>query len=280
MSELTKDPSPRFSSLPSSRVLPIMVVAVAAVALVSWLLNTPAGLLGKADAIGYAVCHRIDGHSLHLGDRQFPLCARCTGMYLGALTGLIGMVLMGRGRAGGMPRRPVMLALLGLMGLMGVDGLNSYATFFPGLPHLYEPQNWLRVITGLGNGLFLAALVLPVLNQTLWRDWQPRPVLGGLRELLVLVAAAAVVAVLVLSDNVVVLYPLALLSAVGVLVMVVALNTTLLLIALRRENRAAGWAGALVPLVAGLALAIMEIGAVDAVRFAIFHTWGGMPLPG
>jgi uncharacterized membrane protein len=280
MSELTKDPSPRFSSLPSSRVLPIMVVAVAAVALVSWLLNTPAGLLGKADAIGYAVCHRIDGHSLHLGDRQFPLCARCTGMYLGALTGLIGMVLMGRGRAGGMPRRPVMVLLVGLMALMGVDGLNSYATFFPGLPHLYEPQNWLRVITGLGNGLFLAALVLPVLNQTLWRDWQPRPVLGGLRELLVLVAAAAVVAVLVLSDNVVVLYPLALLSAVGLLALVVVLNTSILLIALRRENRAQRWTGALLPLLAGVTLAIIEIGAIDAVRFAIFGTWGGMPIPG
>jgi uncharacterized membrane protein len=257
-----------------------MVVAVAAIAVVSWLLNTPAGVLGKADAIGYAVCHRIDGHSLHLGDRQFPLCARCTGMYLGALTGLVGMVLMGRGRAAGMPRRRVMVLLVGFMALMGVDGLNSYATFFPGLPHLYEPQNWLRLITGLGNGLFLAALVLPVLNQTLWRDWEPRPVLGNLRELLVLVAAAAVVAVLVLSDNVVVLYPLALLSALGVVALVVALNTTLLLIGLRRENRVGGWAGAVLPLLAGFTLALIEIGAVDAVRFAIFHTWGGMPLPG
>lgn len=283
MSDLTTEPAPRLPELPSSRVsraLPALVVGVAALAVVSWVLNTPEGLLGKADAIGYAVCHRIDGRSFHIGDIQFPLCARCTGMYLGALLGVVGMVLMGQGRAGGMPTRWVMVTLFGFLGLMGVDGLNSYAGFFPGLPQLYEPQNWLRLVTGMGNGLFLAGLTLPVLNQTLWRNWEPRPVLRGFRELAVLVVAAAVVVALVLSDNVLVLYPLALLSSVGVLVLVVSLNTTILLIALRRESRAEGWAGAALPLLAGFTLAIIEIGMVDAVRFAIFGTWGGMPLPG
>jgi uncharacterized membrane protein len=256
------------------------VLAVAAIAIVSWLLSTPPGILGKADALGYAVCHRIDGRSFHLGDRQFPLCARCSGMYLGALLGIVGMVALGRGRAGGMPTRWVMVTLFGFMGLMGIDGVNSYSHFFPGLPHLYEPQNWLRLVTGMGNGLALAALVLPVFNQTVWKDWEPRPVLANFKELGALVLAAAVVVALLLSDNVVVLYPLALLSAVGVLVLVVVLNTTILLIGLRRENRAAGWASAVIPLVAGLTLAIIEIGAIDAVRFAIFGTWGGMPLPG
>jgi hypothetical protein len=32
------------------------------------------------------------------------------------------------------------------------------------------------------------------------------------------------------------------------------------------------------PLLAGFTLAILEIGAVDAVRYAIFHSWGGLPL--
>ncbi len=280
MSDLTKEQFPPLPKVPSSRVLPALVVGVAAVALLSWLLNTPEGVLGKADAIGYAVCHRIDGRSFLLGDRQLPLCARCTGMYLGALLGVVGMLALGRGRAGLMPSRWVMVALFGFMALMGIDGLNSYSHFFPGLPHLYEPQNWLRLSTGLLNGLFLAGLTFPVLNQTLWKNWQARPVLGNFRELALLVGAAAVVVALVLSDNVVVLYPLAILSVVGVLVLVVSLNTTLLLIGLRRENRAQGWVGAALPLLAGLTLAIIEIGMVDAVRFAIFGTWGGLPLPG
>ena len=44
------------------RTLSIKGLVLLAVGLlfVGWLLNTPGGLLGKADAIGYAVCHRID----------------------------------------------------------------------------------------------------------------------------------------------------------------------------------------------------------------------------
>ena len=40
---------------------------------------------GKADHIGYAVCHQISVRSYFFGDHQLPLCARCSGQYLGAL---------------------------------------------------------------------------------------------------------------------------------------------------------------------------------------------------
>jgi uncharacterized membrane protein len=280
MSEVSLDTLPPAADPPVHRMLPVLVAGVAVVAVVSWLLNTPEGVLGKADAIGYAICHRIDSHSLHIGNVQFPLCARCTGIYLGVLLGMATMLALGRRRAGGMPARPVLIVLLGFIGLMGVDGINSYLTFFPGLRHLYEPNNTLRVITGMLNGLALAGLMFPVLNQTLWADWEDKPVLGRFRELALLVGVAAVVVALVLTDQVVFLYPLALLSVVGVLAIVVALNTTILLIALRRENRVRTLAGAALPLLAGFTMAIIEIGAVDAVRFAVFHTWGGLPLLG
>jgi hypothetical protein len=60
----------------------------------------------------------------------------------------------------------------------------------------------------------------------------------------------------------------------------VALNTTILLLVARRENRAGSWRSAALPLLAGFTLAILQIGLVDAVRFAIFGTWGGFPVPG
>jgi uncharacterized membrane protein len=280
MSETTLDASPAGSRLAPARALPWLVAAVAVVALLSWLLNTPPGLLGKADAVGYAICHRLDLRSFHLGDRQLPLCARCTGIYLGVLVGLVTMTALGRGRAGGLPARGVLLTLFGFIALMGFDGLNSYLTLFPGLPHLYEPNNSLRMITGSLNGLALAGLIYPVLNQTLWRDWTDRPVLGNFRELLLLVGLAGVVVALTLTEAPIVLYPLALLSVVGVVAILVALNTTILLLVARRENRAGSWRSAALPLLAGFTLAILQIGLVDAVRFAIFGTWGGFPVPG
>lgn len=260
--------------------LPVLVAGLAALAFFSWLMNTPVGLLGKADAVGYAICHRIDARSFHLGQRQFPLCARCTGIYLGALLGIVTVAVTGRSRAGGLPPWKIVIVLAGFIALMGLDGVNSYLTLFPGLPHLYEPQNWLRLITGTLNGLALGALIYPVFNQTLWRNWTNQRVLTNFRELGGLLVLAAILIGLVLSDQPAVLYPLALLSALGVVVLLTLLDTILLLIVIRRENRVEHWAGVILPLLAGFTLAIVQIGLVDAARFSVFHTWGGLNLLG
>ena len=76
-----------------------LILAVGLLVL-GWLLNTPEGLLGKADAVGYAVCHRLDFRSFHLGERQLPLCARCSGMYLGAVLGIGYLSVFSRRKAG------------------------------------------------------------------------------------------------------------------------------------------------------------------------------------
>src|ERR1700690_93951 len=92
-----------------------------------WSIFTPAGLLGKADAVAYAVCHRISTHSLFIGTRQMPLCARCTGMYLGAILCLLFQAA--QGRRGSLPSKG-MYVFLGLLVLaFGIDGVNSYLHF-------------------------------------------------------------------------------------------------------------------------------------------------------
>ena len=106
---------------------------------VGWLFNTPEGLLGKADAIGYAVCHRIDTRSFHLGDHQMPLCARCSGMYLGAVLGLTYQAITSRRKAGVPPWR--VMVFLGIFVLAFIlDGANSFFSFFPSEISLYEPE--------------------------------------------------------------------------------------------------------------------------------------------
>jgi uncharacterized membrane protein len=61
----------------------------AAIAVAIWLYVAPPGLLGKLDALGYAICHRIDARSFQLGERQLPLCARCTGEFFTAGVALL-----------------------------------------------------------------------------------------------------------------------------------------------------------------------------------------------
>jgi uncharacterized membrane protein len=246
--------------------------------LVAWLVLTPGGLLGKADAIGYAVCHRIDLRSFHLGTRALPLCARCTGMYLGALVGLAGLAGLGRLRYGKFPRP----ALLGVFGIFAaawaIDGLNSYLTLIPGAPHAYEPNNTLRLITGTLMGLALGVLVFTGFNQNVWRGWKDEPVLRSFREVGVLLLLGAVVVGLVRSENPLVLYPLALLSAAGVLVLLGMVYAVVVLLVLRRENQAESWGGVALPLMAGVALAILQIGLLDLARYTLTGTWAGFAL--
>ena len=50
--------------------------------------------LEKAHLVGYAICHQIPNRSFSLGGHILPLCARCTGTYLGIAIGLATVALL------------------------------------------------------------------------------------------------------------------------------------------------------------------------------------------
>jgi hypothetical protein len=162
--------------------------------------------------------------------------------------------------------------------LFGIDGLNSYLHFFPGVPTLYDPQNWLRLITGTGMGLGIASVLFPVFNATVWAEVDTRPALGSLRVLGGLVLLAAFVDGLVLTENPLILYPLALASAASVIVLLVLIYTVIWLMVFRLENRFTSLRGLVFLLVGGFALALLQIAALDLARYWLTGTWGGFQL--
>jgi uncharacterized membrane protein len=234
-------------------------------------------VLEGADWIGYAVCHRITARSFSINGRQLPLCARCTGMYLGVFLTFVVLTMSGRIRRSELPPLRLSLLLAAFVGLMGIDGLNSYLHFFAGAPGLYEPHNWLRLVTGMGTGLAMGLFVFPALAQTVWREADERPVIGSYSELggMLLLAAAAVF--LVLGNQPAILYVLALASTAGVLMSVTSIQAVLLLILFRRDGQAKRWLDAALPLGLGLLLAAVEIGAISLARFSLTGTMAGFP---
>lgn len=257
---------------------PWLPVALATVGLLAFLIATPDGLLTKFDMVGYAVCHRIASHSFVIAGHQLPLCARCSGTFIGALTGFFGqVVVLRRRRAGEFPPAFVVAILAGFTLLWAADGLNSYLALFPGGPHLYEPQNWLRLTTGALNGLTMSALVYPVFNFTLWRHPVSERALRNLRDLGVLLLLEAGMAALVLTQWPFLLYPLALLSALGVLVLLTTVNSMLVLMIVRRENVVDTWRAGLIPLLAGFTVSLIQIGAIDVVRYTLTGALAGIP---
>lgn len=254
--------------------LPMWVTGIFLLIVAVVLLTPPPSLLGKCDAVGYAVCHRIPERSFHLAGRPLPLCARCTGTYLGALTGFVTMWALGHRRASNLPPTKVIILLVGFIASMGLDGLNSYLSFFPNTPTLYEPSNLLRLTTGTLNGLALSIIVLPVFNFTLWRQVSPRRSIRGFRDLTVVVALAAVMVLVVQAELDFLLYPLAILSTLSVLIMLTAVNTMIILIVTRRENMAGTWLDALPPLSLGLLVTLAEIAGMDLFRLALTQQLG------
>ena len=259
----------------SRRWLAVGIVLIALLLMGFYTVTNPERLSGSvllkgADVAGYAFCHRISSRSFTIAGRQFPLCARCTGMYLGVILTLVLLLLAGRWRWSQLPPARIMLVLIGFVALMGIDGLNSYSHFFPNIPHLYTPQNWLRLLTGLGTGLAMGAFVFPALAQTLWHEqvW---------RELLDVVVVVLAAALLIFSNQPIILYVLGLASAIGLVVTVTALNTMILLIVTRRDARMKTWHQALFPLGIGLMLAIIQISLIAFARYQFTGTWTGFP---
>ena len=260
---------------PHPRLTTVVVVVAISVLLLAIQLP-PANMLGNAHVVGYAICHQIPERSFTIAGRQLPLCARCTGTFLGVILGLGAMLLYGRRRAAGLPPIPVLGILVVFVAVWGADGLNSYLTFFPGAPNLYEPQNWLRLTTGLLNGLALITFVFPIFNFSIWREPSKTPVIRNLWELLALLPLVAVLVLLIQARVEVLLYPLALLSTLGVVMMLTLLNAVMAALALGRESYATNWRQALIPLVVGAGLAILEMTALILIR-AYLTTNLGLP---
>lgn len=260
----------------SSQARKLFLVGLILILFIFWLLNTPPGLLGKTDAVGYAVCHRISSHSFYFADRPFSLCARCTGQYLGFLWGFWVHFFLGKRRSGFPPRIIILGMILVFLFYLG-DGLNSVIHLYPGLEqwYLYEPSNNLRLFSGLGMGIVISMILYPLMGQTLWCELYQSPPLKGIQEWGFLIGGGVLTGILVLSGNPLLLYPLILLSTAGLIQLLTILYGVIWIMLLRKENSFnswydLGWWG-----IAGFGTALTQVLVIDLVRYSLTGTWSG-----
>jgi uncharacterized membrane protein len=252
----------------------ILIFAAAGLLFIGWLLYAPAGILGKTDALGYAVCHRISERSFHIIERPMPLCARCSGMYLGALVGLIFQSAISWRKASGPPWRLIPLFAI-LFVAFALDGFNSFLHLMEIEFIGYEPDNLYRLVTGTGMGIVIAVAIFPAFNQTVWVDMEVKPAIGSLPAFAGLLLAGAVVVLLVLTENPVILYPLAIVSALTVLLLLTMIYSIVWVVLLGRENKYHSLRQMTVPVVLGFTTALLQIFIFNLVRFSLTGTWEG-----
>lgn len=261
----------------------VPIAAIAAV--IAWFIIAPEGALGKLDAIGYAVCHRIDVRSFHVAGRQLPLCARCTGEFYAAGLALAFQALVS-GRRSKLPSRGVMAVLFAFFVAFGVDGSNSYLYLLKQtggngspldqIPNLYIPNQIFRLFTGSGMGIALAAMLFPVINQTLWVNLEDDHALDW-KKLGILSTGIIVINLLILTGSPFVLYPIAYISALGTLFLLVIVFALLWVIIMKQDNTFTHPRQLWLAFASGLTLALILVLGIDLFRLSFTGTWGGFP---
>ena len=96
-------------------------------------------------AVGHFVCHQLPARSFHLWGVQLPVCARCTGVYVGAAATAIALTL---------GRRRVQTDRARLVFVLAV--LPTAATLVFEWTTGVTPSNWIRAIAGLPLGAAVA----------------------------------------------------------------------------------------------------------------------------
>jgi hypothetical protein len=148
----------------------------------------------------------------------------------------------------------------------------------PQIPSLYQTQNWTRLVTGMGMGLAVAAILWPTFVQTMFLRWKNASALGSWKQITLLLLAAAVLVGLLLLEIPAILYPLALVSAGGVLMLLVMFYSIALVMIFKKENSYQAFRQLFLPLAGGYIVALLQIGAIDLIRFLLTGSWEGFNL--
>ena len=195
------------------------------------------------------------------------------GIFLGFLCAIALMVVLGRLRASRPPGGLMGLACWALIVLTGLDGLNAFLAD-GNLPHLFAPNSALRLLTGLGAGLGLGLMAVPVVSSVVWAKpldeasiEEPVELLGGL-------AIAGLVGGLVLAGVGVLLWPVALAMLAGVLLAFGVANLYLIVLATRRVGQAASLTELRGGLISSVGLALLELGALAGLRTFLASAFG------
>lgn len=230
-------------------------------------------LIERLQWLDSGVCAQLPTHSFYPGGERLPLCSRNTGIYLGFLITITTLYLTGRGQVQSLPAWPIALVLAcGVLALF-IDGSNSLLLDL-GLPHLYQPHNLLRLATGMLTGLAMGAFVLPVLNQLFWYHSNEQRSVPSWRTLLQFLPALILCYFAVASQSSLILYPVALLSTLGLLTALGSVNLIVIIAVSKREQSFTSYRQLLPFFGLALLCASGEMLFLAQLKFMLLHALG------
>jgi uncharacterized membrane protein len=116
------------------------------------------GLVVAAYTVGGVVCHQLPERSFHLWTAQLPVCARCTGIYLGAAVMAIAAIAVPYRSPERFALPRLALPRLALLTL-ALAGAPTAATLAFEWATGHAPANWIRFAAGIPIGVAVAWLM-------------------------------------------------------------------------------------------------------------------------
>jgi uncharacterized membrane protein len=213
---------------------------------------------------GYAVCHGLPSRTLVIGGRYLPVCARCSGIYLGITATYIVLIARRGFKVNALPQLGASLAVAAMLLPMAVDGLSSYAG-------LRETTNTVRFFTGLVAGGALPVFAFPLLSPELIVDGRKKDVVrpfGGGWDYAIWLGALAAAGALVFVPWAGLYYPLAILIVAGLAGIFFNLSLVIWEMALERAGR---WGKRPRTLILAALTVLLVFSILNAFHYAAFR---------
>lgn len=238
----------------------------------------PWSLEHKAHAALHGLCAQTPSHTFLVGGTPLPFDARMTGIYGGFATAFVCLVLLGRHRAARLPSIPMMVLLAVLIGAMAVDGFNSLFRDL-GRQHLYQPDNQLRLLTGIGTGLTLAVILCYLFAVTMWRRPNTSQRVIVLRDIAVLIPSQIPFVLLVVSGWGWLAEPLTVGLVIAALGVLSALGIIAIVLLKRLDYSFDNAADLHAHATSAMLLAVIVMAALASGRFLLEHVTGIQTMP-
>ena len=131
----------------------IPVLILGASSLCAWAISMGASMRWRV--LFRVLCHGIETRCLMMFGVPMPICARCTGIYIGLFAGIVAFVIYPL-----VEERVMRVVLYAAAVPMLIDGLTQAAG-------LRESTNPLRLVTGFAAGFMFAAWALSAIERRL-----------------------------------------------------------------------------------------------------------------
>jgi uncharacterized membrane protein len=114
-------------------------------------------------AIGSAVCHQIPERSFFWGIHQLPVCARCTGLYVSAVVGLVGWTAIKIARQW----RPIAIEPQVAIRVLLITAVPTALSLASGITGVWDGSNVTRATLAIPLGASAGAIVAAVFTKDL-----------------------------------------------------------------------------------------------------------------